>query len=389
MRTSRLWNFLTSLLTIRAFSTHSTKSTSINIFASSAMSTSTISIESRVKGTLIGFYAGDSLAMPVHWYYDINQLKNDFGTITKYEEPKSRFPGSIMNLSNTGGGGRGSDKGSIIGDVILHGKKEFWGRGKGFHYHHGMKAGENTLDALITRLLIQNMNKNKNLDIDDFINEYIKFMTTPGNHNDTYAGTWHRMFFKNWIEGIEPSQCPDNDGHNVDSIDSLMLIPPIIIAYKNKSKEERNHAIKSIIQSTRRISDLSYHYAFGELLYNVLNGQTMQEASIICANTLRINLISMVRSHQHDDPMTACYLDSAVPAMLIFAYKYGNDPETLLLKSTNAGGENVARTSLLGALAGAQYGIEGLPERFRNDLLKSEEYEIDSQEFIDNFVTKS
>jgi len=28
-----------------------------------------------------------------------------------------------MNLSNTGGGGRGSDKGSIIGDVICHGKK--------------------------------------------------------------------------------------------------------------------------------------------------------------------------------------------------------------------------------------------------------------------------
>ncbi len=34
-----------------------------------------------------------------------------------------------MNLSNTGGGGRGSDKGDIIGDVILHGKKKYWLRG--------------------------------------------------------------------------------------------------------------------------------------------------------------------------------------------------------------------------------------------------------------------
>lgn len=101
----------------------------------------------------------------------------DFGTITDYVAPKPSFPGSIMNLSNTGtrrfrsnfdlngrnnrdgrrplpcptqpkppspidltflhttrhgvtgGGGRGSDKGSIIGDVICHGKKKYWLKG--------------------------------------------------------------------------------------------------------------------------------------------------------------------------------------------------------------------------------------------------------------------
>ena len=62
-----------------------------------------------------------------------------------------------MNLSNTGGGGRGSDKGEIVGSVILHGKKQFWVRGGNFHYHHGMSAGENTLDALVTRLLSKTM----------------------------------------------------------------------------------------------------------------------------------------------------------------------------------------------------------------------------------------
>ena len=48
------------------------------------------SIAQRVKGSLIGFYVGDALAMPVHWYYDLNQLYRDFGRngITKYEAPK-------------------------------------------------------------------------------------------------------------------------------------------------------------------------------------------------------------------------------------------------------------------------------------------------------------
>ena len=47
--------------------------------------------------------------MPVHCYYDISRLKSDFGEIKKYEAPKDNFPGSILNLSNTDGPGRGSD----------------------------------------------------------------------------------------------------------------------------------------------------------------------------------------------------------------------------------------------------------------------------------------
>ena len=64
-----------------------------------------------------------------------------------------------MNLSNTGGGGRGSDSGSIIGDVICHGKKKFWTAGGSYHYHHGMAAGENTLDTILCRLLVDSLVK--------------------------------------------------------------------------------------------------------------------------------------------------------------------------------------------------------------------------------------
>jgi hypothetical protein len=55
--------------------------------------------------------------------YDLRNLKRDYGQITGYVRPLDKFEGSIMNLSNTGGAGRGSDKGDIVGSVILHGKK--------------------------------------------------------------------------------------------------------------------------------------------------------------------------------------------------------------------------------------------------------------------------
>ena len=74
--------------------------------------------------------------------YDLRQLQADYGRITGYVTPKDKFLGSIMNLSNTGGGGRGSDKGEIVGSVILHGKKQFWVRGGNYHYHLGLKVAE-------------------------------------------------------------------------------------------------------------------------------------------------------------------------------------------------------------------------------------------------------
>lgn len=35
---------------------------------------------------------------------------------------------------------------------------------------------------------------------DDILSKYIDLMTTPDAHNDTYAGTGHRMFFANYIK---------------------------------------------------------------------------------------------------------------------------------------------------------------------------------------------
>lgn len=44
------------------------------------------------------------------------------------------------------------------------------------------------------------------------------------------------MFFKNLIEGKKPSECPDNDGHNVDAIDALTISVPVILKYSKSNK---------------------------------------------------------------------------------------------------------------------------------------------------------
>jgi len=353
------------------------------------------SVPDRVRGALWGMFIGDSIAMPVHWYYDRSRLRADFGTITKYEAPKSSYPGSIMNLSSTGGGGRGSDKGSIIGDVICHGKKKFWTAGGSYHYHHGMAAGENTLDTILCRLLVDSMVKVRkggatskgivdlNQLVDRYLEDYVAFMTTPGTHNDTYAATAHRMFFANWVrkgrptEGAALRELADNDGHNTDSVDGLINVLPLsaesaLALAKDATSNRfpwddpaRRSRISGVINALRKSTELpKFGYLYDELLQRLFHGEDLKETVLSVAKKVDAGLpdqIVQMAERGGQDPMSACYVRSNFPVTLVMAYKYADSPERAVLASANAGGENVNRNALLGAIMGAGHGMSGWP----------------------------
>jgi len=142
--------------------------------------------------------AADSASMPVHWYYNINDIRRDFGGwISGFNSPADRHPSSILSLSNTGtntwadgrftrgprcgprpllypsglyvrcgikeapercfliwlfrcvaaGSGRtawssGAKLPDVVGSVILHDKLDLWKSSNGtVHYHQGTGAG--------------------------------------------------------------------------------------------------------------------------------------------------------------------------------------------------------------------------------------------------------
>jgi hypothetical protein len=89
---------------------------------------------------------------------------------------------------------------------------------------------------------------------DNFREAYMEFMQTPGSHNDTYAATAHRMFFKNLVEGKDPKDCPDNDEHNVDAIDALTIALPVIIRYSESEEGLRNEKVIEAIKTLRNVS---------------------------------------------------------------------------------------------------------------------------------------
>ncbi len=48
------------------------------------ISAANLSSYDRKKAALFGIYVADAVAMPVHWMYDLRNLKRDYGEIKGY-----------------------------------------------------------------------------------------------------------------------------------------------------------------------------------------------------------------------------------------------------------------------------------------------------------------
>lgn len=381
-------------------------------------------IESRLRSALWGMFSGDALASPTHWYYGgFPQIQSDYGRegITGYTKPVTKLQGSILNKSDPNGGGRlsfsskfgGNKAVTIIGDVINHGKLKYWDPKKSFHYHATLQAGENTLEMQIARVLMKSIVANNGrFDEDHFRKAYIDFMTTEGSHNDTYASTCHRMFFANMIFAKkDPKDCPDNDGHNVDAIDGLIL--PSITALAESArqisltgKDDLNlseESMKAIQQAAARtaavtrssnvlekVSEVWATLVFAAMVSPSDMEQPLQDIA------LRLGLGQPKPNRR--DQMSACYLSQSVPPTLDMICKYSqpaflNDqPDGIwkaLIANANIGGENVHRGAVLGAILGARVGDENLPPQLKSGLYDKEHLGQEIDSFVDAVMQKT
>lgn len=123
--------------------------------------------------------------------------------------------------------------------------------------------------------------------------------------------------------------------------------------------------------------------AFGdiyvELLVDLLKGLDLRASVQKAGMALGVNVEAM---NKNQDPMTACYIDSSFPAMLFFAYKYYDDPRKALLAGANAGGENVNRNALLGAVMGAAHGFDRIDKSLITGLRDFEGIQVDVDAFL-------
>ena len=358
-----------------------------------------LSTADRVRGALWGMMVGDALAMPVHWYYRLSELQRDYGVIRDYQAPKAIHPSAIMSLSSTAGAGRGAQAGNVVGDVILKGKKQHWGPAHR-HYHQGMQAGENTLNALCARLVMRSLCRKRGHDTQDFLADYVQFMTAEGSHNDTYAESYHRDFFANWARGVPAHQCAGATGHDTASIGGLVGLAPVVLAIA--AQGDAQQAVEASLRQLRLTHQSkpleAFAAAYGRLLAQLVFSPPQSLGPLLQSQApgLGKGLSALLgQAPDHKDAATrvvgglyspACYIEDSFPSVLYLAARYANDFEAALVANTNAGGDNCHRGAVLGALLGAWLGFEAIPLRWRQGLLAGAAVAQEVDDFIDTFL---
>jgi len=372
-------------------------------------------VNQRITASLRGLFIGDALSMPVHWFYRPSDILQYFppAGITKMESAPADHPSSIMSLHSTSAGGRKSAArsetqqkqlnkqsgmpldGEVVGDIILKGKRNLWG-GSSTHYHHGLKAGDNTLNAYCARLMVQHLVANHGYSKKQWLTDYIDFMTEePARHPDTYAESYHRGFFANLKLGKAPEDCGAIT-HDTPSMGALVTVAPLAYGLlKQHSLEQTQETCREHVRLTHpddMLMDVvsSYVNLLHKLLHNDGNTQStidlLHRAGQVVSGTSIKKLLEQNRGdaavvgRQYS---TACYITDSWPSVCYLAAKYIDEPEKALLANTNLGGENAHRGSVLGTIVGAASGVKN--QALFEQLLHPEAIDTEVQEFIDSF----
>jgi ADP-ribosylglycohydrolase len=309
--------------------------------------------------------------MPVHWYYRPSDIEKAFpGGIARLEAAPAFHPSSIMSLHSTAKGGRGEQltggqQREIVGEVILKGKRGYWGVANQ-HYHQGMQAGENTLNAHCVRVLLRSLKVSAGrYDKDRYLDDYIDFMTAdPPQHRDTYAESYHRGFFANLESGQPKDRCGAVT-HDTPSIGGLVSIAPLVLAERLQGvalSEVQEHCQRHLYLThpDQELAQICAVYV--ELLDALLfreQGQPVDELLYQAAKTsIGLDLPALLKNSRSDRSIVggqfspACYISGAWPSVLYLAAKYASDQRSALIANTNLGGDNVHRGMILGALLG-------------------------------------
>lgn len=319
---------------------------------------------------LKNMFVADALSMPVHWYYNPHDIEKAFpGGITRLESAPEYHPSSIMSLHSTSKGGRGKQTAhghqrEIVGEVILKGRRQYWNQ-PGQHYHRGMLAGENTLNAHCARVLMKSLaTNNGHYNKQHFVDAYIALMTTdPPVYPDTYAESYHRGFFANLESGKAKERCGALT-HDTASIGGLVTIAPLVLAERlaGTSLDKVQVLCREHLFLTHPDNSLADTCAiYVELLDQLLFRTDEPPPFELIAHAARrvgLNLSKLLAKARDDREVvgglfsSACYISDSWPSALYLAGKYLTNPRQALLANTNLGGDNVHRGAVLGVILG-------------------------------------
>ncbi|MEQ1720651.1 MAG: ADP-ribosylglycohydrolase family protein [Nitrosomonas sp.] len=334
--------------------------------------------QERAAGAIMGAFIGDALALGPHWYYDLAELRRDYGEwITTYTDPK---PG---------------------------------------RYHSGRKAGQLSQAGIILTLTLQSLVEHGGYNEADFCRRMDEelFLFLDGTPMNGPGGYTSQSIREAWRRRVEQKLPWGQTGGHADDTEAIERTLALAVRYAFQPTE-----LATVVASNTRLTQIddtviSMTVAYAAVLGMLVQGHALDKTlsgklmELVKTGKLPFHAVTFAdlqppRPGDPDPPRAGrfaspdalltpsymaetaadadiriepawkvsivygmpCAIYHQLPAAYYLAARFRNDFESAVLHAVNGGGQNQARTILTGALVGAQVGLSGIPKRFLDGL---------------------
>ena len=337
-----------------------------------------MTIKDRAAGAVMGALIGDGLGLGPHWYYDLSDLKREYGDwISGYTDPKPH------------------------------------------RYHGGLKAGQLSQAGIILAMLLRSLVERNGYDEDDFCRrlDHDLFPQLDGTPMHGPGGYTSQSIRETWRRRVEQKLSWDKTGGHADTTEAIERALVLAARYAKRPAKvaETVSANCRLTQADEAIVAMTTAYCCvlgllvqGEKLDPFLSDKLLEltKAGDLPFHTVTTENLQPPKPGDPDPPrsgrfsspdalLTPSYMAEAafdpgiriepawkvsivygmpcaiyhqLPAAYYLAARFHDNFEGAVLNALNGGGQNQARSILTGALVGAQVGLSGIPKRFMDPL---------------------
>jgi ADP-ribosylglycohydrolase len=289
-------------------------------------------MKENAKAMVLGAFLADSLSLGVHWIYDVNRIKKEFGRVESLLKP---LPDSY------------------------HPTKD---RGEFTHYGDQMMV------------LLESVSAKGRFDLEDFSSRWRALFKDYRGYLDRAT----EATLKNFSSG---KSIPDAGSHSSELAGAARIAP---LAFLLRDNEDA--LVKAAVAQTRMTHNNPLVIAsaefFSRACRKVLLGAspTSAIASVADEHFKTSPLYEWVKrgiDSRDKDSVSAitafgqsCEVDHAFPGTVHLISKYENDFKEALIQCAISGGDSAARGMIIGMLLGAYHGESHLPQEWVLSLKK-------------------
>jgi ADP-ribosylglycohydrolase len=280
-------------------------------------------------------FIGDSLALGVHWIYDVDRIRKDFGRVDSLLKPD---PASY------------------------HPTKD---RGDFTHY------GDQML------VLLHSVAAMKGFDLQDFSSRWRGLFKDYNGYVDKAT--------KSTLDGYGAGKDPEAAGSSSTDLAGAARIAPLVRVYRDRT-DLLVEAAKAQTRMTHRDPQVvECAVFFARVCSMVLAGASPLDAMKRVSETdpsvspVKAWVAAGIQSTGKESTQAivefgqSCHAAQALPGVVHLIVKYESDLKEALVQAVMAGGDSAARAMAVGMVLGARLGWEGIPSEWLAALKKRDE----------------